>query len=474
MSVPQGSWDNTTCVKQSSPEDHVISNQSSFLKENKGTIILISGVAFVIIGSLVSAGVLIHLDINTIAQWSLLGVSGGTFLVSMAVGGVVHCLKCQKPEEEPTSVDSPKIEAKQAIPSSPYRMVTWNVATLADYGGLRAERRRREKSQDPDDYAQLQQQLDGLPAKRNETFNSYTLQLNALKTDDTLEQSDKDMKIQELRDKRAEIVRTEQEQKKSLSDRSNSILQNERTTLFKDAFTQFGNLDFGCLQESDHMDEEQLEAILPEGYSFYSCEYEVGDKTKKIMTHTSTLFWNTAKFDRVNTANMDPRSSKDAIVLLQDKENGTTICVGSGYLKGFNLADSDEGKSAGAIHGDKDTSYDLKTMDLVKADLYVFAGDFNVTQEHYPARLDIIREHGYTNDASDMNPTVHDANLKEEDGKTKKAVKLDYIFAKGGEGAKVEIRSSRVVGHDLEDYVNRPSDHLPVKGTITITRSLTV
>ena len=107
-------------------------------------------------------------------------------------------------------------------------------------------------------------------------------------------------------------------------------------------------------------------------------------------------------------------------------------------------------------------------MEGVQADLYIFAGDFNVTAEHYPARLDIIREYEYINDETDTSPTIYDANLK--DGETPKPARLDHIFVKGGKGGKVEIQNVDLPRTPLNAF-NRPSDHLPIGAQVTYLRA---
>ena len=75
-----------------------------------------------------------------------------------------------------------------------------------------------------------------------------------------------------------------------------------------------------------------------------------------------------------------------------------------------------------------------------EADVYVFAGDFNATPQHYPPRFNIIQRHGYITDGADTDPTIYDANLEEADEMTPTCVKLDYIFAKGREKVQVRVQ----------------------------------
>lgn len=86
-----------------------------------------------------------------------------------------------------------------------------------------------------------------------------------------------------------------------------------------------------------------------------------------------------------------------------------------------------------AERGNHQARFDLETMKGCQSDIYIFAGDFNTTREHYPDRLSIIENEGYVTDLSDTHATILDANLTETDG-APKTVKLDYIYAKSSAG----------------------------------------
>ena len=242
-----------------------------------------------------------------------------------------------------------------------------------------------------------------------------------------------------------------------------------RVGMFQEAFQLLGTTDIICLQESTEMQSQDLQNILPSGYSFFSYETTAG--------RDGTIVWNSEKFDKVAHANVtyDPTyiplpeycSAPDTIVLLRDRMNGTTICVGSAHLRGFSLAynllekDEEQQELKKAQTGDNQTKYDLDTMDAISADLYVFAGDYNVTREHYQPRFDIIYNHAYITDIHDDNPTMYDINLKEQDGETPKPVKLDYIFVKGRKDVQVQVQHIDLQKTQLDNF-NRPSDHLPI------------
>ncbi len=367
----QGIWN------RAEEADRTHSKPSSFLWANKGTILAISLVASLAIGSSVAGGLLLYFKVNTIAAGCLLGGSGGVLITDTLIGGVILFVRHRKGKGDNREQSS-------------YRIVSWNVATLRDYSNM----------------CFLKNQIQ----EGRQFLDAY---MTLLIGDD---------------------YHVSEEEKRA------------RVDLFQEAFGQFGNPDIICLQESWQMKPEDLEAILPEGYSTFSYENPAGREC--------TIAWNTAKFSKMNHANIsyDPEyirsfnSSPDTIVLLRDNTNGTTLCVGSAHLRGFALSyevfeeELRKKELQEAQTGDNQTRYDLETMKAVQADLYIFAGDFNVTAEHYPDRLDIIREYGYITDADDSDPTIYDANLTEEDGSPKPA-KLDHIFVKGGDGSEVHIQS---------------------------------
>lgn len=371
----------------------------------------ISVVAFLAISSLIAGGCLLHFNVNKIAAYSLLGGGGGALLVDAFVGGGL--LYDKKMDERLSNLIS---KAKDSDPQITYLVVSWNVATLGDYSNMCFIKNKMKNGSDfSDAYHEL---------SAGASYEASTEERAA------------------------------------------------RANLFEQAFQQFGNPDIICLQESWEMKPQELEAMLPEGYSAFS--YENGDG------RDCTIVWNSAKFSKINHAKMHYdaeyiptcTSAPDTIALLRDNTNGTTICVGSAHLRGFSLAyetfnEMQRGRELkSAKTGDHQARYDLETMEAVQADLYIFAGDFNVTQEHYPARLDIIRSYGYISDSKDFDPTIYDANLKESDGETPKPAKLDHIFVKAKEQSEVQIRSVDLLHTTLNDF-NRPSDHLPIAAEIS-------
>lgn len=241
---------------------------------NKGTISAVCCVAFLAIGSLVAGGVLLYFKINTIAAVSLLGGGGGILILDALVGGVILYLHHQKTKDGskiPTSNghseqvngrDNDNSEAdKDGAQSSTYSVVSWNVGTLRDYSNM--------------------------------CFINNKMQCGAKFLD----------AYNELLTG-APYHATEQEKL-------------ARTGLFQQAFLQFGNPDIICLQESYQMKQEELKAILPEGYSNFS--YETSSAGRNC-----TVVWNTSKFSKISHANIfyDPEyipsfnSSPDTIILL--------------------------------------------------------------------------------------------------------------------------------------------------------------
>ncbi len=237
----------------------------------------------------------------------------------------------------------------------------------------------------------------------------------------------------------------------------------ERRQIFRRAFQQFGNPDIICLQESSELDRNYLTSVLPPGYAFFSYQNESGREC--------TLVWKAAKFalDHYAQLTYDPEqirsfnSNPDTIGLLRDRTNGAQICVGSIHLRGFSLAAPVPDK---ALAGDNQARYTLDTMAGIQADVYIFAGDLNATREHYLNRFQIIEQHKYNTDEADVAPTIYDASLKESDNKTPKAVKLDYIFARGSDRTQVQIHQAPLQNVPLMQFAERASDHLPVAATI--------
>jgi endonuclease/exonuclease/phosphatase family metal-dependent hydrolase len=361
-----------------------------------------------------------YFNVNTIAAWSLLG-GGGGLAIGVLISGVVIFVRHRRSEDNISVSNDTKngLEAEDHQSQSSYRIVSWNVATLRDYSNMCFINKKMQEG--------------------SEFLTAYNEFLNGA----------------------AYEASTEEKQ--------------ARVGLFQQTFQQFGNPDIICLQETWEMKPQDLQAILPEGYSFFSYENNAG--------RDCTIVWNSSKFSKISHANInyDPEyipsynSSPDTIALLKDNTNGTTICVGSAHLRGFSLAYETfedmrkKQELERAKTGDNQARYDLDTMDAVQADLYIFAGDFNVTTEHYQPRFDIIREHGYITDVTDSTTTIYDANLRESDGVSPKPVRLDHIFVKGREGTAVQIQSVDVGATTLNDF-NRPSDHLPIGAEVTYTR----
>jgi len=391
----------------------------SFFEANKGTIIMIGVIAFLALGALAAGGTLLYLEMHTTVAWGLLGGGGGALLLDVVIGSVT--LACRNGKDESNSTDHSKIQSsaneskKIAQQHINYKVVTWNVGTRADY------------------------------------FNMCSVK-HDLAEGKLLSTAYENMA-------RPPYYSPSQDEKTA------------RKNLFHTAFTQFEKPDIICLQEDYEMDGTYISQILP-GYGGF--RYQLKGKSD------ASVFWDDSKFSLIGNAEVEYDLGEDrapsTIVQLKDNNNGTTICVGSAHLRGLSLAkisSSDEAirKQEGitAEVGNKQAKYDLGMMSAVQADLYIFAGDFNVTAEHYPARLDLIREHGYVNDPTDTEPTIYDLNLTETDGVTPKPAKLDHIFAKGREGSQVQIKKLDLNKPTLNDFY-RPSDHLPVGAQITYSR----
>ncbi len=392
------------------------------LDSHKGK--LVTGVALLAIGALIAGGLLHYLKINTIAAWSLIG-GGSALAVGALIGSLVLFIRHRNASKEnvhraPAQQEwsEGSNESDRQKKSAAYKIVSWNVATFRDYSNLC---------------------------------------------------SIKNGMVQGL-----QFLEAYQESQKGAAYQATDEESAARTVFFRQAFQQFGNPDIICLQESWEMRQEDIQAILPPGYSFFSYESDAGKEC--------TVVWHSEKFSKIGHTDLvyDPthiisvNSAPDTIALLKDNANGTTICVCSAHLRGFSLAYGTSEETLKQLEltkaqaGDNQTQVDLKAMDTVQADLYLFAGDFNVTMEHYQQRFDLIARHGYVTDRSDNGPTIYDANLKEEDGITPKPVRLDYIFVKGGKNAHVHIQHIDLPRTELNEYNNRPSDHLPIGAQVQL------
>lgn len=419
--TPQGSWHILD-----KPSDS-IERSSSIVSEDEGCgkAIAITGIALLAIASLVAGGLLFHYNINFIAaysyaSYSLLGVGGGLLVADLIAGMIIYIFD-QKPENNLLSneliIEKRPLEKENILRvDGSYHIVTWNVGTKRDYSNMCCIKNK---------------------------MNSGTSFVDAF-------------------DKRLEIEATREESK-------------NRVAIFKNAFSQFNNPDIICLQETWQMQPKALQDLLPKGYTHYSCQ-------DKNCDHDCTIVWNSEKFVKQDEAELNyPQdclvsplaSAPDTILLLKDTTNGMTICVDSAHLKGFSLAydtlltkneELDKAKK-----GDNQARYDLATMDQVQADLYVFAGDFNVTRQHYCHRLHIIEKHGYITDLLDTKPTIYDVNLKEENNNPK-AAKLDHIYAKGGKNVQVEIKETILQRTELNNFNDRPSDHIPIGAKVSYIR----
>jgi endonuclease/exonuclease/phosphatase family metal-dependent hydrolase len=254
-----------------------------------------------------------------------------------------------------------------------------------------------------------------------------------------------------------------------------------RTKMFKQAFQQFGNPDIICLQETWQTKTKDWEAVLPDGYAYYT-------HTDDNLNSNCTVVWNVQKFTKIAHASItydgayiDPEGTNslqapDTAVLLRDKANGTLICVNSVHLSSFpsgNSAVPDERgelalqKAAGIGH--RQAEYDLNTMAGVDADLYIFAGDFNANANDNP-QFEELKKQGYVTDNTDTAPTVYDARLSDTDGRAPISVKMDYIYAKAASDSLATVKQQKLKRTPL-DNMKRPSDHIPIGAEVTLTRS---
>jgi endonuclease/exonuclease/phosphatase family metal-dependent hydrolase len=245
-----------------------------------------------------------------------------------------------------------------------------------------------------------------------------------------------------------------------------------KNDLLKSALEDMDRPDIICLQEIWQFTSKDFQDILPFGYGAFAYQNQNG--------MDCAVCWNANKFTMIAKADIESiaqsefpsldhnsfceftNRAPDTIVLLHDKSNDVSICVASVHLKGFSLDYNNlPGKQyelQKAKIGDEQTIYNLDVMKLVKANCYIIAGDMNVTQQHYPTRLDIIRHRGYsTND--DISPTIYDSNLTESDGFAPQFVKLDHIFVKGV--SCIETKS-------IPESAKWISDHFPVAATIKL------
>lgn len=231
-----------------------------------------------------------------------------------------------------------------------------------------------------------------------------------------------------------------------------------RARLLRGTFeeSQKAGADFICLQENGEFD---VRSSLPANY--YSCTSGA----------TSLIAWDNTKFQLLayadftyDSARMGITNSSDTILLFQDRQQGVRLCITSAYLRAYNLA---EPRVDHAARGDYQTDFNLYAMSRVEADVYIFAGDFNVPRPCTSStRLTQLLEARYVTDVEDNAPTIFDANLRDGAGLAL-PVKLDHIYARG---AGVGIQSHPVSTQTLDNF-DRASDHLPVGAVVSLRKS---
>lgn len=95
-------------------------------------------------------------------------------------------------------------------------------------------------------------------------------------------------------------------------------------------------------------------------------------------------------------------------------------------------------------------AYDLETMKLQKADLYIFAGDFNFDKKHYPRGFKYLQDQEYTTDQLTSYTTIFDLNLNAK-------AALDHVFAKSGSGREVLVSEQKIFRKGYEVALDRKS-----------------
>ncbi len=234
-----------------------------------------------------------------------------------------------------------------------------------------------------------------------------------------------------------------------------------------------------CLQEVWQFTTQDLNSLVP-GYATVPFINNQDD---------CTILYDTSRFSLIAHATAIDSKSKahlSKFAYFYDAHLNLCVPVGSFHTSGFSLLgvngdlESDETKEVTKLakKGDDYLAEDLQflmqppTSQLIKdmklkippAKIHIAAGDLNATAQHYPARLEILFDLDFQNDSSWNEPTMFDANLIDQEGKHPLPVKLDHIFARGGQVREFspypEGNSARLWNFD------RPSDHLAVMAEV--------
>lgn len=435
--------------------DIPLSNKQSAKKVHKVAVFLIVFFSLAVVGLAIGGGLYLHLQINTHANWFaahagwfMVGGAGSFFVADIITLAVAyrHAKKQAnrfiEDNNQKIIIENREIDTNKEIS---YNVVSWNIASL-------------------DDYARIVQYREHL---QNQEKNRQ----NYVKAN------------QELSEQKPRALE------------ENDFTQ--RKNMFKQQFFAFAaeGADIICLQESREITnnskmagvENYLESILPENYGCFSCKDRNGD-------NECTIIFNQQKFDLIAYANLVYdinvnqygvwRNTPNTLILLKDKENGTTICVASTHLQGFalNYKDySEESEEEGkrkqqekrkSIAGEFQLQYELNTIKGVTelnetVDLFLYMGDFNVPFQDSSQRFTILNYYHYKTYKCTQ-PTFLSGDLKDKNDRGPLPVKLDYIYAKGGKNYQMDIKNNDNNNEEKIYNFDRPSDHLPVRAKVVL------
>ena len=266
------------------------------------------------------------------------------------------------------------------------------------------------------------------------------------------------------------------------SDFEKDDLVQPRLRAFKTLFSQH-QTDLICLQEINIRNDEkyqgkrsyltidEIRSVLPKHFAFTFCKDPNFGETDCFVAWDARRFEFLGMPQKMDYSDVCRRDGPDTLVLLRDRLFNKEICVGSAHSVGFSLATVENEKNREVAKkqgqaGDQQLDYDLEKMASEpvrgRADLFIYAGDFNATWVDYPERLEKMENAGFVTDKKDQKATILDASLKLRDGITPKAVRLDYVWTKGKKLIKIVSQTIGSVYH----FYGRPSDHLAVKAVI--------
>ncbi len=218
---------------------------------------------------------------------------------------------------------------------------------------------------------------------------------------------------------------------------SNEWISAARRVMAKRIFTHELKYDLILLQEADYLDE----TLFPEAYEV---------RFSRDAHSVNGIAWRKGRFELIEE--VGSILGRSYVVLLKEKDSGSTILVASGHLTGCNPFTVDNGDSA---RGDHELRTLLALMEDVDADLKVIGMDSNVTATH--PRLALLKEAGFMVDCEKfLEPTCSNPWQVLD-------TRIDWIAVKSG-----ALSNLPVNGVGLNSPQTNMSDHKPIAARVSL------